>query len=254
MIQRLVRAIARRKAGNRTGVDYEGAWNTYARLWRKNQPGLVNIGDEWIGHEAGAASSLQEYEQLIERRFIEPYIRLEDTVLEIGIGGGRTAALLLKHCNRLICADISNEMIRETRRRLGTERVSYVKLDGRTLDGIGQKSIDICFSYDTMVHLEPRDIFNYLRLIPSLMRGNRCCIFHHANVLSELGWKRCLNELDQNLMGKRHGGAFSVMTDSIMDRFLSHLNYQVVLKDVTSVPRDCIWVCRAPIIANCLDR
>ena len=45
-----------------------------------------------------------------------------------------------------------------------------------------------------------------------------------------------------NLMGKRHGGAFSVMTDSIMERFLDHLGYQVLTKDADSFPRDVVWI------------
>ena len=62
-----------------------------------------------------------------------PYIKAKDTVLEIGIGGGRTAALLLKHCQKLICADISNSMLNATKNRLEDSQVKYVKIDGITL-------------------------------------------------------------------------------------------------------------------------
>jgi hypothetical protein len=48
-------------------------------------------------------------------------------------------------------------------------------------------------------------------------------------------------------MGQRRGTAFSVMTDSIMERFLDHLKYEVLVKDVESVPRDCVWIVRAPV-------
>ena len=47
-------------------------------------------------------------------------------------------------------------------------------------------------------------------------------------------------------MGRRHGRSFSVMTDSIMERFLDHLGYEVLLKDTETVPRDCVWVVKAP--------
>jgi ubiquinone/menaquinone biosynthesis C-methylase UbiE len=143
-------------------VDYEGAWDSYAQEWQKNNPQLGHIGDEWIGKAAGAANSLAEYEALIEQQFIAPYIKPEHRVLEIGIGGGKTGAMLLKYCHRLICADISSEMLQAAKLRLGDERVNYVKLDGLTLEGIAAGSVDVCFCYDTMVHIEPRDIFNYL--------------------------------------------------------------------------------------------
>ncbi len=231
---------------NESKIDYEGAWDDYIKNWQSTDSEYIYPGDEWIGLAAGAAQSLAEYEALIENQFIAPYIQSDQTVLEIGIGGGKTAALLLKYCQNLICADISTQMLKTTRDRLGEERVSYVKLDGLTLEGINPGSIDFCFCYDTMVHIEPRDIFNYLTQIPRLMRGDRLCLFHHTNILSELGWKKFLNDWDKNLLGRRHGTSFSVMTDSIMEKFLTHLNYEILLKDIQSIPRDCVWICRAP--------
>jgi len=156
--------------------------------------------------------------------------------------------LLLKYCDRLICADISTQMLQATQARLDSDRVSYVKLDGLTLNNIVPNSVDVFFCYDTMVHLEPRDIFNYLTLVPSIVRGKRLCLFHHTNTTSELGWQKFLSEWEQNLLGKRLGTAFSVMTDSIMEKFLTHLNYKILLKDTESVPRDCVWICEAPQI------
>lgn len=230
-----------------TKVDYESAWDEYAQNWQSTTSEEVYRGDEWIGFAAGAATSLAEYEALIERQFIAPYIQKNHTVLEIGVGGGKTAALLLNYCDRLVCADISSQLLNATQNRIGEERVSYVKLDGISLDGIEPNSIDVCFCYDTMVHIEPRDIFNYLTRIPSLLKGDRLCIFHHTNMLSELGWKKFLQDWDKNLLGKRHGTAFSLMTDTMMEKFLTHLNYEIILKDTQSVPRDCVWICRAPI-------
>jgi ubiquinone/menaquinone biosynthesis C-methylase UbiE len=226
--------------------NYEGAWDSYAEVWKQTQPGLVHIGDEWIGEGAGAAHSLEQYQTMIEQSFILPYIKPTDTVLEIGVGGGKTASLLLKHCGHLICADVSSKMLNETKTRLGSSSVSYVKLDGLSLNEISDHCVDFCFSYDTMVHMEPRDIFNYLSQIPRLMRGGKLCIFHHTNTLSDLGWQKFLSEWDQNLCCKRIGTAFSVMTVPLMEKFLNHFGYEVILKDERTVPRDCVWVCRSP--------
>ncbi len=54
------------------GIDYEGTWDAYAEMWQELHPELDRIGDEWIGKGAGAASTLAEYETLIEQRFIQP--------------------------------------------------------------------------------------------------------------------------------------------------------------------------------------
>ncbi len=227
-------------------IDYEGAWNEYVQNWQKTTVEQTYPGDEWIGKAAGAATSLAEYETLIEQQFIQPYIQPHQTVLEIGIGGGKTAALLLKYCQKLICADISQNMIDISRERLGEDQIDYVKLNGLTLEGIQPQSIDVCFCYDTMVHIEPRDIFNYLTRIPTLMKGERLCLFHHTNTLSDLGWQKFLQDWDKNLMGQRHGTAFSIMTDYLMEKFLTHLNYKILRKDTQTVPRDCVWICQAP--------
>jgi hypothetical protein len=78
------------------------------------------------------------------------------------------------------------------------------------------------------------------------MRGGKLCLFHHTNTLSDLGWRKFLSEWEQNLCGKRMGAAFSVMTVPLMERFLRHLKYEIALKDEQTIPRDCVWVCRAP--------
>jgi hypothetical protein len=137
-------------------------------------------------------------------------------------------------------------MLKATQERLGTERTSYVKLNGLTLDGIQPGSIDVCFCYDTMVHIEPRDIYNYLVQIPPLLRGRRLCLFHHSNILSPLGWEKFLNDYPHNLLGKRDGTAFSIMTNEIMEKFLTTLGYEILEQNTELVPRDCIWICRAP--------
>jgi Methyltransferase domain len=239
------RARGAREHAGLDRVDYEHSWDEYARMWRIRNPDLGHIGDEWTGEHAGAASTVEEYCELIESRYISPYIEPRDVVMEIGVGGGKTAALLKKHCAELVCADISDEMLKATGQRIGDEGIRYVKLDGITLSGVRSRSLDVCFSFDTMVHMEPRDIFNYLTQIPKLMRNKRLCVFHHNNTLSDLGWKRFLSEWDKNLMG-RSGGSFSVMTNELMARFFDHLGYAVLLKDTESIPRDCVWVVRAP--------
>jgi SAM-dependent methyltransferase len=228
-----------------SGVDYEGAWDKYAKTWRERFPDAKFLGDEWQGTEAGAAGNIEEYINLIERTFIAPNVEPGDRILEIGVGGGRTALLLRNYAAHVTCADISADMLQAARERLGDDRMSYVKLDGRTLEGIPDGSIDFLFCFDTLVHVEPRDIFNYLVNIPPLMRGRRLVLLHHGNMLTERGWDRFVREYRHNLMG-RSGSAFSVMTDSIMQRFLDHLGYEVLAKDTTSIPRDCVWLVRAP--------
>jgi ubiquinone/menaquinone biosynthesis C-methylase UbiE len=72
---------------------------------------------------------VEEYNELVESRYVAPNIVATDHIREIGVGGGKTSAMLKKHCSELVCADISAEMLKATRERLGDEGVRYVKLD-----------------------------------------------------------------------------------------------------------------------------
>jgi ubiquinone/menaquinone biosynthesis C-methylase UbiE len=228
-------------------LDYAGDWDRYASTWHTRHPRLAHLGDEWIGRAAGAATHLEAYLALIERQFIAPYVRPGHTVLEIGVGGGKTAALLLRHARHLIAADTSQAMLDATAARLGHERVTYAKLDGLTLDAIPPARADLCFCYDTLVHVEPVDIFNYLTRLPRLLTGDRLCVLHHANSCSDLGWQKFLSEWPHKLQGARPATSFSLMTPEIMEKFLRHLGYEILARDTTSVPRDCVWICRAPV-------
>ena len=68
---------------------------------------------------------------------------------------------------------------------------------------------------------------------------------NHTDILADAGWRVFLRDWRRHLQG-RHGTAFSVMTAAIMERFLRHLGYRILVKDDESVPRDCVWVCQAP--------
>jgi hypothetical protein len=44
----------------------------------------------------------------------------------------------------------------------------------------------------------------------------------------------------------RSGGSFSVMTNDLMAGFLKHIGYTLISQDALTIPRDCVWVVRAP--------
>lgn len=234
--------------GNPERSPYEEAWDAYSRAWPLLHPGLRYLGDEWTGRGAGAADALEDYCRLIETRFIAPWIAPGHTVLELGVGGGRTAALLAARCHRLVCADVSLEMLSRVRARdlRPPGGIAFIKLDGAGLDGVPDAVADAFFCYDTMVHMAPEDIFAYLVALPRVLCGPRLCILHHAEMLSELGFQKFLADRAARRGGGGPGLCFSVMTRAIMRRFLDHLGYEVVQCDIDSVPRDCVWVCRAP--------
>lgn len=196
-LKRILKKIGRAGTSS-AGINYEEAWDESAASFGRRHPELQYIGDEWNGIRAGAAKSNDEYVKLIREQVIDPFVQEGDVVLEIGVGGGRTTAMALEAgASRVICADVSSKMLQATKDRLGTERVDYVKLNGLTLDPIPDATADVFLSFDTMVHIEPRDIFNILAHVPSKLKpeGRRACLFHHTDTLSELGLQRYLSRL-----------------------------------------------------------
>ena len=236
----------RDKANDPGSVDYEGAWDTHAKRFKPSGD-YQHIGDQWTGVRAGAANSNEESVAVIRDRVLAPNVNAGETVLEIGVGGGRTGAMILDLGATLMEADVAQSMLDATRERLGDEKVTYHKLDGATLDAVPDGSADVCVIFDTLVHVEPRDTFNYLTRIPAKLkaRGRRRCVFHHSNTTSELGFQRFLLDWQQNLNGRR-GDTFSVMTPELMHRFLTHLGYTDLVRDDDTIPRDTLWTATAP--------
>lgn len=234
----------RRKRTNRTaGETY---WNQYEALWTTRFPGLPHLGDEWAGVNAGVAQSVDEYSNLIETELIVPNISSSNTVLEIGVGGGKTTELLLKHCAKVIGADVSERMLRRTAQRLDGQNLELIKLNGVNLDSIPESCADVLFTFDTFVHINPRTIYRYLADARTKLRGGKVCIIHHSNILTQRGWETFIEDTEAyEKYPSENGGLFSVMTEEIMRHFFDVLGYDVLEhKDI--IPRDSAWICRAP--------
>ena len=101
-------------------------------------------------------------------------------VLEIAPGHGRWTQYLLHHAHTLTVVDIDQGCLDACRERFG-DRVKLVLGDGRTLGDINGP-IDLCFSYDSLVHAEMDVMGPYIAEIARVLRPGGFAFIHHSNL------------------------------------------------------------------------
>jgi ubiquinone/menaquinone biosynthesis C-methylase UbiE len=135
-------------------------------------------GDEW-SHQWGSPKT-QWFYALYPR--LEPFLP-SATILEIAPGFGRWTEFLLDHCDRLVGVDLNANCVEECRRRFsGHPSVSFHVNDGRSLPMVADKSIDLAFSFDSLVHVEADVIADYLGELARVLNRDGVGFLHHSNL------------------------------------------------------------------------
>jgi SAM-dependent methyltransferase len=157
-------------------------WSHYAQEWDR-RPDL-NVGVETLGDEWGVPA----FAERIVDELIAQYLGADVDVLELGCGGGKFSALLRARARRLVCADISPDMLARARVHVGDgDDVEYHRLNGRDFAGVPDRSVDMIFSYDVLLHLQPQNIFSYLRDARRILRPRGIFMLHAINLASPGG-------------------------------------------------------------------
>jgi len=214
---------------------------------------LEFLGDEWslMGDgELGYGVRFQSAGELVRYLRDEVFaVHLpagnDLRILELGPGGGRVTEILLSRCRTLYAVDISAEMLGRLRARFpNAPALECVTTDGLSITGIPPNSLDAVVSFDTMVHLEPHEIFRYLEIVRGLLREGGRSVLHFGDVETELGFKLFRSQVDAVLQQGVDCGTFSVMSKSIMRKFLEELDFEVETITNSLLPRDAIAVFR----------
>jgi len=157
-------------------------WSRYAREW-DDRPDL-NLGVETLGEEWGGV----EFAEHIVDDVAAPYLGPEVDVLELGCGGGKFSRRLRPQSRRLVCADISADMLARTRAKVGEgDDVEFLQLNGRDFGGVPDASIDFIYSYDVLLHLQPQNVFSYLRDARRILRPGGIFMIHAINLAAPGG-------------------------------------------------------------------
>ena len=141
--------------------DYD--WHLEGELW--SRPWGSAVG-QWYG---------SVYPRV--RRFLPA-----SAILEIAPGFGRWTEFLLPHCDTLIGVDLSLRCIEACKQRYaGHDNARFESNDGRSLPMVADSSIDLAFSFDSLVHVEAEVLADYLRELARVLKPDGVAFLHHSN-------------------------------------------------------------------------
>ncbi len=157
-------------------------------------------GEEWSDDWGGAYS---QWKWCLYPR-IQQYMPVK-TVLEIGPGFGRWTEYLLRECDDLFLVDLSESCIEACRDKFNNSKnINYFVNDGYSLDMIEDDSIDLAFSFDSLVHAERDVIEGYLEQISTKLKDNGVGVIHHSN-LGEFRYFHFLRKCEELLNSGKFG-------------------------------------------------
>lgn len=103
-------------------------------------------------------------------------------VLEIGPGAGRWTGFLLQYCDRYIGMDLSERAITRCRQRFRSlDKLRFEVTDGRSFPTLEDRSVDLCFSFDSLVHADPDAIASYVGELGRVLSDDGIAFIHHSN-------------------------------------------------------------------------
>jgi SAM-dependent methyltransferase len=137
-----------------------------------------HAGDEWSRWWGSA--EMQWHTTILPRiHFCVP----TGTILEIAPGFGRWTQFLAENCTKLVLVDLSERCIRACEERFRAyEHISYHVNDGACLDFVPDESIDLVFSFDSLVHAEDDVIAAYLDQLAHKLTADGVGVIHHSNL------------------------------------------------------------------------
>lgn len=113
------------------------------------------------------------------------------TILEIAPGFGRWTEFLRSLCQQLILVDLSPKCIEACRARFNDcKHITYHVNDGKSLAMVADDSVDFVFSFDSLVHVEAKDMKIYLGEIRRKLTPDGVGFIHHSNLGEYRGYLR----------------------------------------------------------------
>lgn len=232
-------------------VDYE---------WAKE-------GEEWSS--AWGGSEPQWFGAIFPR--IHSFIPA-GTILELAPGFGRWTNYLKNCCERLIIVDLSESCIRACQQRFASEsNITYEINDGKSLAMVPDRSIDLVFSFDSLVHAEADVIQAYLNELSKKLKSNGIGFVHHSNIgeyrrffsISERIPGMVRDRLIQRgFLDQTHWRAFS-MTARLFEEFSERVGLQCVSQELVNwgttrlidcfsvfTPKTSVWARTNVVVEN----
>lgn len=134
-------------------------------------------GEEWSG---AWGSSATQWSASIAPRLL-PLLPAK-LLLEIAPGAGRWTRFLLDHCDRYLGIDLSDRSVAICRERFRDQpKARFQATDGRSMEAAESRSVDVCFSFDSLVHADPDVIAAYVGELARVLSDDGIAFIHHSN-------------------------------------------------------------------------
>jgi ubiquinone/menaquinone biosynthesis C-methylase UbiE len=161
--------------------DYKGTWDQLARSYDDAKLNVAGSTDESEFDRTG------RYTAEFLDRFA--HVKPTDVVLEIGCGVGRVGKALAPRCATWIGTDVSGNMLKHARQRLGpVPNVQLVELSGVGLQEIASESVDVVYCTVVFMHLLEWDRYRYVLEAFRVLRPGGRCFVDNADIASTHGW------------------------------------------------------------------
>jgi SAM-dependent methyltransferase len=135
-------------------------------------------GDEW-SKPWGGTNNVWEYVILPRIKSFLP----ARTIVEIAPGFGRWTQFLRQHCQKLIAVDLSSTCVDSCRHRFAdSPHVVVVQNDGRSIPAGENGSVDLVFSFDSLVHADAEALRAYIQEIGRVLTPQGVAFIHHSNL------------------------------------------------------------------------
>ncbi len=150
------------------------------QVWDRDYP-WPRDGDEWSEFADYCGQPYEQWYTSVLDSLIRPFLRPDDTALEIAPGYGRWLGELSKLASHVVAVDLSPSCIDRCKERYSErDNVHYVVNDGKTLTGVDDVSVDFAFSFEAFVHMEIDVIESYLRELARVLVPGGTAVIHHA--------------------------------------------------------------------------
>lgn len=150
-------------------------WN-HQYKWRPD-------GEDWS--KGWGTSAIQWYSYLYPR--LHSFLPVE-RIVEIAPGFGRWTQYLQNYCDHLIGIDLAPKCIDACLQKFQPNNsLEFYVTDGKTLTNVQDKSADLVFSFDSLVHVEKDVIEAYLSEVKRVLRPSGVAFLHHSNMAEYKG-------------------------------------------------------------------
>ncbi|MDQ2902503.1 MAG: class I SAM-dependent methyltransferase [Ktedonobacteraceae bacterium] len=219
---------------------YARDWSTYSQQWEQRYSSAYDyLGDEW-----NSGGGLWDRDDSYFSMYAERWLRPDQTVLEIGPGGGKWTVRLASKVKRVIVLDVAEEMLDRTRQRcekLGQTNIEYILGNGQDFQPVADESINFFFSYDVFVHIAPEDSWPYTQEMARVLVPDGVGICHYANDATSQAWDRIEQNNDWYRFGAHTLGQYYYYSPLTLQRMYEHCGLRMLEQHLEAYNCTCVF-------------